>query len=142
MTTNFVTEAGCLCGEVRLSIRTKNNRVGACHCSMCRTWGGGPLLAVECDSDISFDGSRSVAVFSSSDWAERGFCSNCGTHLFYRLKADGHYAIPVGLLDEGERWVFDEQIFIDEKPAFYSFSNETKNLTGAEVFAQYLPDGE
>ena len=22
----------------------------------------------------------------SSAWAERGFCKNCGSHLFYRLK--------------------------------------------------------
>jgi len=44
-------------------------------------------------------------------------------------------AIPVGLLDDEEPWVFAQQIFIDEKPSFYSFVNATKNLTGAEVFA-------
>jgi len=31
---------------------------------------------------------------------------------------------------------FDHQIFIDRKPDYYSFANETKNLTGEEVFAQ------
>mgnify|MGYP000675211619 CR=1 FL=1 len=29
------------------------------------------------------------------------------------------------------------QIFIDEKPAYYCFANETHNMTGAEVFAQF-----
>ena len=109
---------------------------------MCRRWTSGPFIGVISGTQVNFTGGDNIATFQSSQWAERGFCSNCGTHLFYRLKEDGHYAIPVGLLDEGEGWVFDEQIFIDEKPAFYSFSNETKNLTGAEVFAQYLPDGE
>ena len=100
------------------------------------------MLAIECGSDVQFVGTDSISVFSSSDWAERGFCRKCGSHLFYRLKQVGHYAVPVGLLDEGEQWVFDQQIFIEEKPAFYAFANQTKNLTGAEVFAQYSTRSE
>jgi hypothetical protein len=132
----------CLCGAVRTAIKTTSNSVSACHCGMCRKWGGGPLLAIECGSDVRFDGTDSLVVFSSSVWAERGFCRTCGTHLFYRLKKEGHYAVPVGLLEEGEQWVFDQQIFIEEKPAFYAFANDTKNLTGAEVFAQYTAPAE
>lgn len=94
------------------------------------------MFATESGS-VHFDGTDKISVFSSSDWAERGFCSNCGSHLFYRLKEDGHYAVPVGLLDDSERWVFDEQIFVDEKPSFYTFANETRNLTGPEVLARY-----
>ena len=132
----------CLCGAVRISIKTTSKSVGACHCSMCRKWTGGPLLVIECGSDVHFERNDSISVFSSSDWAERGFCSKCGSHLFYRLKKEGHYAVPVGLVDDGEQWVFDQQIFIDEKPSFYSFANQTKNLTGAEVFAQYSAPSE
>ena len=128
----------CLCGAVRIAVKTATSSVGACHCSMCRRWGGGPLLAIECGDNVHFDGSEHISVFSSSDWAERGFCSACGSHLFYRLKQEGFHAIPVGLLDDDdERWVFDQQIFIDEKPSFYAFANQTRNLSGAEVFAQY-----
>ena len=132
-------EGACLCGAVRLSVTPKNHHVGACHCSMCRTWGGGPLMCVECEADANFSGAGDVSVFSSSDWAERGFCATCGTHLYYRLKLDGHYAIPIGLLEDGESWKFTEQIFVDEQPAYYAFANETKNMTGAEVFAQFAP---
>lgn len=127
----------CLCGAVRITARTKGNSIGACHCTMCRRWGGGPLFAVECDSDVEFEGVEHVSTFGSSEWAERGFCQTCGTHLFYRLKQEGHYAIPVGLLDDGDQWEFTEQIFIDEKPSFYSFTQQTNDLTGEEVFAQY-----
>jgi len=62
--------------------------------------------------------------------------------LFYRLKQGGEYSIPVGLLDDAENLVFDQQIFIDEKPSFYSFANETKTMTAAEVFALYAPPSE
>lgn len=136
MTSETERRGNCLCGAVRIAIKPTSKSVAACHCSMCRKWTGGPLLAIECGSNIQFDGSDSISVFSSSDWAERGFCSKYGSHLFYRLKKEGRYFIPVGLLDDGEQWVFDQQIFIDEKPSVYSFANQTKNLTGAEVFAQ------
>lgn len=137
MATELELKGRCLCGAVSFSVRTENRNVGACHCSMCRRWGGGPLLAVECGNDVRFDGIDSISIFNSSDWAERGFCSKCGTHLFYRLKREGRYAFPVGLFDGREEWIFAEQIFMDEKPPFYAFANKTKNLTGAEVFAQY-----
>lgn len=127
----------CLCGAVSVVAKAKSNSIGACHCTMCFKWGGGPLFATECDRDVQFEGADSISTFSSSDWAERGFCRECGTHLFYRLKQEGHYAIPVGLFEAGDQWVFSAQIFIDEKPSFYSFAEATKDLTGAEVFAQY-----
>lgn len=127
----------CLCGAVRVTAETKDTRIGACHCAMCRKWSGGPLFAVECESDVDLSGTEHISIFSSSDWAERGFCRECGTHLFYRLKQEGHYAIPVGLFDGDNEWIFAEQIFIDEKPSFYSFAEKTKDLTGEEVFAQY-----
>lgn len=127
----------CLCGAVQISTKTMSGHVGACHCSMCRKWTGGPLLAVECGSDVSFKGKENISTFDSSEWAERGFCGKCGSHLFYRLKGQNQYIVPVGLFENCDAVVFDHQIFIEEKPSFYSFANETKNMTGAEVFAQF-----
>lgn len=34
-------------------------------------------------------------------------------------------------------FVFDHQVFIDEKPDFYAFANQTRKPTGAELFAQH-----
>ncbi|MFQ3789325.1 GFA family protein [Halomonas sp. A29] len=127
----------CLCGAVKVAVAVSKQNVGACHCDMCRTWGGGPLLALESVSDVEIEGEENITVYTSSEWAERGFCRRCGTHLFYRLKTGKHYAIPVGLVDGGEAWSFDSQIFIDQKPAFYRFANETSNMTGQEVFDAY-----
>lgn len=127
----------CLCGEVTVSINAEHTVVDACHCSMCRNWGGGPFLGVECRDGVEISGEEKVSVFKSSDWAERGFCRQCGTHLYYHLKNSNHYALPVGLFSDDASWQFKMQIFIDEKPAFYAFANETKNLTGAEVFALF-----
>jgi hypothetical protein len=134
-----VANGSCLCGAVSVSTTSMNNHVGACHCSMCRKWGGGPLLAIECGSDVSFSGEENIEFYQSSEWAERGFCKKCGSHLFYKLKQNNQYFMPVGLFDNGEGLILDHQFFIDEKPEYYCFANATKNLTGEEVFAQFAP---
>lgn len=127
----------CLCGSVSVVATPKSFHIGACHCETCRKWGGGPLLAVECEGDVHFDGAKNITVYNSSEWAERGFCQQCGTHLFYRLKQDEMYAIPVGLFDNSDQWQLAEQVFIDKKPIYYSFAEQTRNLTGEELFAAF-----
>jgi len=129
----------CLCGAIRITANNISNSVGACHCGMCRKWGGGPLMAVDCGTDVSFEGGDNISVFDSSNWAERGFCNKCGSHLFYRLKESKQYIMPVGLFENSEQFVFDHQVFIDKKPDFYKFENDTRNMTEAEVFAKYAP---
>ncbi|AFZ55671.1 GFA family protein [Anabaena cylindrica FACHB-243] len=137
-----VAKGSCLCGVVSVSTTNMSNHVGACHCNMCRQWGGGPLLAIECGSDVTFSGEENIGVYQSSEWAERGFCKRCGTHLFYKLRQNNQFFMPVGLFNNGEGLIFDHQFFIDEKPEYYCFANATNNLTGAEVFAQFAPPSE
>ncbi|MBD2344829.1 GFA family protein [Anabaena subtropica] len=130
-------KGSCLCGAIHISVKKMSTNMGVCHCQMCRKWTGGPLFAVDCGSNISFEGKENITVFSSSEWAERGFCNRCGSHLFYRLKQNNQYIMPVGLFDNPKDFVFDHQIFIDEQPSYYCLSNQTNNMTGAEVFAQF-----
>ena len=76
----------CLCGDVEIDARGLQTRVGVCHCGMCRNWGGGPFFSIQCEGEISINNKNKVSIFNSSEWAERGFCNHCGTHLFYKLK--------------------------------------------------------
>jgi hypothetical protein len=129
----------CLCGSVKILAKTMSTQVGTCHCNMCRKWGGGPLMAVDCGTEVNFEGKEYISLYDSSEWAERAFCNKCGSHLYYRLKENEQFILPVGLFDNEETFTFDHQIFIDKKPSFYRFANVTKNMTEAEVFAKYSP---
>jgi hypothetical protein len=137
MSESILGKGSCLCGAVKVTAPVMSTKFGACHCSMCRKWAGGPFLAVNCGTDVSFEGKEHIGVFASSDWAERGFCNKCGSHLFYRLKGKGQHIMPVGLFDNVENVIFNHQVFIDEKPGYYSFANKTHDMTGAEVFAKF-----
>ncbi len=130
-------KANCLCNSVEFSFKSVPQEVHACHCAMCRQWGGGPFFSVSCGGDMEIKGEKNISVFDSSQWAERAFCSRCGTHLYYKLKGKDRFAIPVGLFAKEEHFVLEEQIFIDKKPAYYELANETRNMTEAEAFEKY-----
>ena len=132
-------KGSCLCGAVSLTVKNISSEVGVCHCDMCRKWAGGPLLAVDCGTEVSFEGQENISVYNSSEWAERAFCNKCGSHLYYRLKELNQHIMPVGLFDTEIPFVLDHQIFIESKPSYYHFGNKTKEMTGEEVFAQYAP---
>lgn len=142
MTSKKTLCGNCLCGAVRIRSTPTSHRVVACHCDMCRMWGGGPLLAIDGGIDVQIEGEEHVGVFRSSDWAERAFCQRCGSHLFYRFLATGNHEIPVGLLEDSSEWSFEEEIFVDERPAYYEFGNDTTELTGKEVTHRYQPPPE
>ena len=137
MSDHFSATGKCLCNAVTFEARSAEKKIGACHCNMCRAWAGGPFMGLDCGTDVSFSGE--INTFRSSQWAERGFCPQCGTHLFYRIVESGQTIIPVGLFEEPADLEFDHQVFIDEKPGYYGFANQTKNMTGAEVFEMFAP---
>jgi hypothetical protein len=127
----------CLCGGVEIRVKQLSRQLGACHCSMCRQWAGGPFFALDGQQAVTILGEENISRYDSSEWAERAFCSQCGTHLFYHLKATDQHMLSAGLFDLDDELEFDHQIFIDEKPGYYCFADKTKNMTGAEVFAAF-----
>ncbi|MEJ2445657.1 MAG: GFA family protein [Exilibacterium sp.] len=134
-------KASCLCGSVKIIAKQINPRFTVCHCDSCRTWGGAPFFAVQCGTDVEIEGSEKIKLYESSTWASRGFCSDCGTHLFYKLKKSGEYNMPVGMFQNLEGLEMDMQYFSDQRPEYYCFSNETKEMTKAEImeyFAKHI----
>ncbi len=137
MSNSIKAHGKCLCGAVSVSATVADPEVGACHCNMCRKWTGGVMFVLDCKEELTFMGKENISIFNSSEWAERGFCAKCGTHLFYRLKENNQHFIPSAVFDTDIDIHFSHQIFIEEKPAFYTFANKTHNMTGAEVFAHF-----
>lgn len=128
-------EGHCLCGEVRIRATPLSRHVEACHCTMCRRWSGTAFVGVQCGSAVEIAGE--VTRYRSSDWAERGFCPRCGTHLFYHHLPADTYGFTAGLFPDDAFLPLSEEIFIDEKPAYYAFAGDAERLTGAEVMAKY-----
>ncbi|MEO0671110.1 MAG: GFA family protein [Pseudomonadota bacterium] len=132
----------CLCGAVTFEIVLKSAHFDACHCGMCRRWGGGPGLAVEASSPPEISGAEHLVSFKSSDWGVREFCGKCGSHLFWRSPEHGFCSTFYGALDDADGLAFEKQIFIDHKPESYSFAEPTEMMTEAEVVALFVGEGD
>lgn len=127
----------CLCGAVRFSAEVSKKEVDCCHCGMCRRWGGGPVLTVMVDGPPRFDDEAVLGVYRSSESAERVFCKICGSSILWR-SADGEFkSVPAALLSGVEAFDLTTEIFVDDKPEYYSFAGERTRMTGAEVMAAF-----
>ena len=132
----------CLCGAVKFTATPKSGDVGVCHCGMCRKHAAGPFFAVDCADTLAFDDETKVGVYGSSDWAERGFCKQCGSTLFWRAKDGSVNIVAVDLFDDPGSLRLDHEVFIDEKPDYYSFAQKTKQLTGQQCFEMFAGNQE
>ncbi len=126
----------CLCGAVTVEATPSKPHVEACHCDMCRRWGGIAFLGLQCGPNVSFTGEEHIVRYKSSDWAERGFCGKCGSNLFYHFVPAGNYGLLAGLFDDMGDVTFSEEIFVDEKPDYYSFAGDRPRKTGEQVIAE------
>ncbi|WP_282145492.1 GFA family protein [Alteromonas stellipolaris] len=134
-------QGSCLCGAINVVAENINPKFTVCHCESCRQWGGSALFALQCGTQVKFEDTTSagnnVSIHQSSEWASRGFCGNCGSHLFYRLNETGEYNIPVGIFQALDGLEMDMQYFSDQRPHYYCFSNKTKEMTKAEIMAYF-----
>jgi hypothetical protein len=96
---------GCLCGDVRFNVNWPSLWVAHCHCTMCQrahgaafvTWFGMADDRVQID-----DTAGSLRWYRSSPGAERGFCTRCGSSIFFRSQRwPGEFHITLANL-EGE----------------------------------------
>lgn len=125
----------CLCGAVNINAKV-SNQLCVCHCNMCQHWSGGPAMFLDSLEAPTLQGEEHISIYSSSAWAERAFCNCCGSHLFYKMKGDKpFYYLMAGLFDNISHVQFNMQIYVDKKPCYYAFANETKNMTEAETMA-------
>jgi hypothetical protein len=77
----------CFCGAVAFAIEFPTNWVVHCHCPTCRfsqaaaftTW-----VSVDASRAIIQASRRVLRWYNQSDHAQRGFCSRCGSSLFFR----------------------------------------------------------
>lgn len=136
-------EGHCLCGEISFTAELIKETFSACHCDMCRRWGSGPYLAIAANL-TNLKGEEHIKAYKSSEWAERTFCNNCGTNLYYKVTAEGkHHGITyisMGLLDENSNLTMEREIFIDEKPGSYEFAGDHLRQTTEEVMAEFSSD--
>jgi hypothetical protein len=94
---------GCLCGAVRFEAGLPTLFACHCHCHWCRRAHGAAFVTWFGVRESAFaltSGSETIRWFASSEKSERGFCSRCGTTLFFRSSlAPGEVHVALACAD-------------------------------------------
>ncbi len=110
----------CLCGAVSLRTQGTVSEVVFCHCSQCRLQTGLHYAATDVARDrLKVTGEDMVRWYRSSDGAQRGFCSTCGSALFWLRDGSDHISVMAGAFDEPSGLVGGYHIFCADKGDFY-----------------------
>jgi len=115
---------GCLCGAVRYEILKEPYGAVNCHCSKCRRFHGNfAAYAGMPIDDLDIVEERTLKWFRSlTDETEnvyRGFCSQCGSSLFWHPRGEDRIAVSLGSLDEPTNLKIMGHAWVSQKGDFY-----------------------
>lgn len=133
-----------MCGAVTVSMTPARNSIGACHCDMCRRWTSSMFMTIPAAPGYAALGP--VKTYVSSDWAERAFCGECGSALWYRITAhgdmNGQTQMAAGLFEDTGENTLGLELYIDKKPEGYAFTGPQRKMTEADVIAAFRSPAE
>lgn len=111
-------EGGCECRAVRFAAQSDDTKPVVCHCSKCRRWSGYLWASINADlASLQIEGEQNVKWRRSSPAAERGFCGECGSSLFFKDDGAATISIAIGALDDIAGFELVADIFVEGAPA-------------------------
>ena len=114
----------CLCGAVRFEVEGELPGPDACHCSMCRRQSGHFWASTDLPrSAVTIHGEDKVTWYRSSEKVRRGFCSICGSVLFFDPVHRNWIAIAMGAFDKPTGTRLAKHIFVEDKGDYYDIAD-------------------
>ena len=125
-------KGSCNCGGVTYTVTGPLREVIACHCTQCRKQSGHFYAATNvANGDLQIEESGALKWYAASPEAQRGFCRECGSALFWKPVDGTHTSILVGTLDGDAGGVkLDRHIFVADKGDYYEISDDLPQAEG------------
>lgn len=113
----------CLCGNVVFELRGSLDDVIACHCGQCRKQTGNYWASTQTsDADLHFTQKETLAWYRSSEKAQRGFCNNCGSTLFWKQDGSEHTSVCAGAIEGKSGLKLAGHIYVDDAGDYYEIA--------------------
>jgi hypothetical protein len=117
-------KGSCLCGAVTFQVEGDLPPPDACHCSQCRKHSGHYFASTDVPrSALTISGEDKVGWFQSSEKVRRGFCSVCGSSLFWDPVFRDWIAIAMGAFEAPTATQLKMHIFTAEKGDYYDIAD-------------------
>lgn len=111
---------GCACGQVRYEVRGPLRDVIACHCIQCRRTSGHFVAATACRRPaFKLVKGETLKWYVAVPGFRRGFCSECGSSLFFEEETGERISIAAGSLDKPRGLKIAAHIFAREAGEYY-----------------------
>lgn len=117
-------KGSCSCTSVSFTITTELGAPDACHCVQCRKQSGHFFASANVPrTALTVTGGENITWFQSSVNVRRGFCSRCGSALFWDPIARDWVAIAMGSFDTPTSTHLEKHIFVAEKGDYYEIDD-------------------
>ncbi len=117
-------KGSCLCGRVSFFVTADLDVNDACHCVQCRKHSGHYFASADVPrASLAITGQEHVSWYRSSEKARRGFCSTCGSSLFFDPLKGDMTGIAMGALDSPTSTRLRIHIFVAEKGDYYEITD-------------------
>ena len=115
----------CNCGAVRFQVRGVMPMASTCHCSKCRKATGNYEAGVDVrKADVTITGADNLTWYFSSENVRRGFCSTCGSPMFFDPPGADWIGLMLGVFDGPTDTRIAEHIFVSSKGDYYQICDE------------------
>lgn len=126
----------CMCGNVRFGSNEPPLWTGYCHCRMCQRANSASVTVwvVFPQPAVRFPIAE-PKYFKSSPFAERGFCSTCGSPLTMRFpeEPDGILGIFLACLDQPENFAPTVHVGIESKMPWLDIRDDLPRARSEEA---------
>ncbi len=118
-------KGSCLCGQVSFELTDKLREVVYCHCQQCRKTSGHFVAATAVGSGhLVFLNDAGLSWYRSSDTAQRGFCKQCGSSLFWRPEHGEYVGVWAGSLESPTGIGESKHIYVDDAGDYYDLHDD------------------
>ena len=113
-------KGSCECQGVVFELIGELRDVVFCHCSQCRKMSGHYWAATQVSkANLNLIKAMSLSWYDSSDEARRGFCSICGSSMFYERKGIDKISVSAGSLETPTSLDRMRHIYVASKGDYY-----------------------
>lgn len=121
----------CLCGAVRFEVSCDLPAPDGCHCSACRKWSGHYFVSTDVPrAAVKIEGEDKITWYRSSEKARRGFCSVCGSSLFWDPLHRDWTGIAMGAFERPTDTKIAVHIFVADKGDYYDIADGVPQAAG------------
>jgi hypothetical protein len=117
-------KGSCLCGAVHFEVDGELQAPDACHCTKCRKQSGHFWVSTNVPRvDLTIHGADKLTWFQSSESVRRGFCSVCGSALFWEPLEKDFISVAMGAFEAPTETKIAMHIYVANKGDYYDITD-------------------